>query len=140
MYANISAGLRTRLDRVLNSCIKFIYNLRKYDHIGAKKKDLDFLTNDLRRTFHYATMIYKVQQTQNPPYLFEKLNFPTHSYNTRRKDTLVVPQHKTKAYEGSFTFMSSKVWNSVPQSLRQAKTVGEFKSGYRDMIVNNAKL
>ena len=44
------------------------------------------------------------------------------------RDTLAIPQTKTKFGERSFAVTGPTIWNSLPDSVKAAETVGIFKS------------
>src|SRR6266404_8099041 len=138
VYAKISSSLRKRLDKLINSCVRFIHNVRKFDHISTKKQELDFLTGELRRTFNYGMMIHKVKESNKPVYLhekFEKLKLPSHSHDTRSKNLFVMPKHSTKQFENSFTYLSRKIWNEIPEEIRNIKSSNCFKVNFREYLL-----
>ena len=127
VFTNVSASLQTRLDRIMNSCIRFVCCLRKFDHISVAKQNLDLLTGELRRKTHFATLVYKIFRSRQPKYLYDKLMFSDHSYETRTKDNPAIPKHRTVCFESSFTYLAPKIWNELPESIRLSNSVELFQ-------------
>ena len=61
-------------------------------------------------------------------------------YNFRASSTLVLPKYKTRTYGyRSFAYMGAKVWNNVPNELRIAPTLPQFKDLLAEWAPNNMK-
>ena len=64
---------KVRLQRLQNSCLRYSYNLRKYDHISDKLTDSKWLNLDERFRVHMACFVFKVETMKTPKYLYDKL-------------------------------------------------------------------
>ena len=53
---------------------------------------------------------------------YNEFEFPIltqeHLYNTRNRNLLPVPQHRTTLLSNSFTIQAIKIWNQLPQNLK----------------------
>ena len=60
----------------------------------------------------------------------------THSLSLRSSDNglLLIPRSRSALYDPSFSYFVSKLWNSLPQSLRATSSLNEFKMGLRNYI------
>lgn len=64
---------RHSLQKLQNACVRFSYNLRKFDHISDCFRESHWLNLDERFQVHMACLVYKINRTQEPLYLSEKL-------------------------------------------------------------------
>ena len=55
-----TVALKTRIQRVQNACIRFIFGLRKYEHITPYLKKLDTLNMEGRTKRHALTLMHKI--------------------------------------------------------------------------------
>ena len=72
IYQNISARLANKIQRVQNSCMRFVFGLRKYDHISHCFEINKTLNMENRRKVQSLTM-HKISLGLAPEYLSEKL-------------------------------------------------------------------
>ena len=85
-----TVALKTRIQRVQNSCIRFIFGLRKYEHITPYMQQLDTLNMENRTKQHGLTLMHKIVNKIAPGYLTEKLSYrhEVHNHNTRNRHAL----------------------------------------------------
>lgn len=60
---------RGRIQKLQNACLRFIYGLRKHDHISHTIRWCGWLNMSARRFLHSACLIYKIIKFSTPPYL-----------------------------------------------------------------------
>lgn len=104
-----------RIQRVQNSCIRFIYGLRKFDHVSHKLIELRWLNMAQRRKLYSLCLFHKIIKTKTPPYLYNKITFRSdvHNINIRSKGLLSPPIHKTTFFERCFKYCIYRLYNGV---------------------------
>ena len=82
---------KQRIQKVQNSCLRYIFGLRKYDHITPYLHQQDTLNMDRRVRSHALTMLHKTVNGIAPVYLTEKLTHRhlTHIIITLETETLL---------------------------------------------------
>ena len=72
---------------------------------------------------------FKILNKLSPAYLNDLLTVKNHSYNFRYQKTVEVPQVRTVKHDSrSFRSTAAKIWNSLPQHLRDISSFGVFKN------------
>ena len=119
----------TRIQRLQNSCLRFIHGIRKYDSISHTLKDTNWLNMYNRRYLHSVTLFFKILTLQTPPYLHEKLCFRTdvHNLNLRFKGMLTPPKHSLELFKRSFSYRIASTINKLPRPLLEKKSVKAFR-------------
>ena len=116
-----------------NTAARFICNIPRFEHITQTLTRLHWLPVKSRiEQFKILLITFKVIHGLTPDYLSELITIRTPSrYNLRSNDEilLVPPKVKTlqtlgdRAFEGA----APKLWNSLPNEIRNAQTVEDFK-------------
>ena len=76
-----------------------------------------------------ATMVFKSLHGLAPGYLCSKFERRETAYNLRDSENkLNVPLPRTNYYKNSFSYSGATLWNSLPRDIRQAESLGLFKS------------
>ena len=135
-----TAELDSVLQRAFNACIRFIFKLRKSEHITPYYARLNWLTVTKRRFYFLGSLMYQIKSSQLPPYLFEKLNPPPpiHSYRLRRSaNNLQIPFARTKSFRKSFANLGPRFWNSLPETLKTAGSILTFKKRLKKYLIEN---
>ena len=85
VYFNIPEFLKNKIQKCQNACFRFIFGLKKYDHISNCFKSLNTLNMQDRRICHGLTLMRKIKYKIAPVYLVERITLHEniHSYNTR---------------------------------------------------------
>ena len=99
-----------RVQRVQNSCLRFIYGVRRGNRISGKLRTANWLSMENRRACHRSMFYYRVLTDKSPPYLYDRLTFRTdvHNIGTRfRGCTLSIPRHSTQLFKRSFSYLIS---------------------------------
>lgn len=126
-----------RLQRIQNSCLRFIYNIKKYASVSHTLKRANWLNLLARRSYHYACFVHKLILFKTPPYLHRKLVFRTdvHRVNIRFKGTLTPPPHKTALFTRSFTYNACFCYNRVPEHLKKMQ-LSTFKHKFKEYLLS----
>ena len=69
ILANIPKYLINKLQRILNASVRFIYNIKKHDHISYYLKKAHFLPVQKRIDFKLCTFVLKIIHNLAPTYL-----------------------------------------------------------------------
>ena len=112
---------KSRIQKIQNSCIRYCYTLHWREDTSPYILQAGWLNMAQRRYFHLSSLIYKTINTNTPCYLGDLIERrkDTHSVNTRRREKLSVPIHKTEKYKACFLNMASLIYNTLSDSFRQ---------------------
>uniref|UniRef100_A0A8D8S9P7 Uncharacterized protein n=1 Tax=Cacopsylla melanoneura TaxID=428564 RepID=A0A8D8S9P7_9HEMI len=106
---------RAKLQRAQNSCVRFIYNVKRWEHITPYYNRVRWLKIEERRQILTLSLLYKILVSQSPSYLYEKYRFRTDvsSRSTRSHQLLLEkPRHQSHSYSTAFLITSINLWNS----------------------------
>ena len=110
---------KNRIQKVQNSCVRFIYGLKKFDHISQNIKELKWLNMVNRRILHLNVFVHKmlIHKSGN---IVDKLTQRSdiHSVNVRQKNKLTMPHHSTALFQRSFNYNAVFYYNKVPTDLK----------------------
>ncbi|KAI5731371.1 hypothetical protein M8J77_008987 [Diaphorina citri] len=127
----LTLELSTSLQRAQNSCVRFIYNVRRREHITPYYNRLQRLRIEDRRRILTLSVLYKLLKSRSPPYLYEKYQFraDVSSRDTRSHELLLdKPRHYTQSYSNAFLLSSIDLWNSLPLPILNSLSFFSFKT------------
>ena len=116
---NLSVQLEYKVQKLQNRCIRFIYGLRKYDHISAFIKSKNILNMKNRRLLHGLSLMFKIKNKMAPMYLCNKISMhtETHGHFTRNRLNIDPPFARTKIRCMSFFVYISKKFNEISKEV-----------------------
>ncbi|CAK1592913.1 unnamed protein product [Parnassius mnemosyne] len=131
-FLDASEELLNKLERIQNLCIRFIFGLRKFDHVSEYRAQLKWLSIRKRRDLHVLLFLYFLLfNSLAPPYLRERFEYlvPRETQcRTTKQLLLKTPSHFTSRCGGSFTIRAVKLWNSLPHDIRASSSLDIFRS------------
>ena len=117
-------------------CLRFVFN----DLHSTYDELLDYINQPFlqdRRMHDMLTLTYRALNGNTPVYIKNLLNVKDTTYNLRGQHLLNVPKVNTTTYGlHSFRYSASKLWNSLPNSLRTAPTTNAFKLAVNQIKFN----
>lgn len=130
------------LQKIQNACIRFSFNIRKFDHISRAFRDSGWFNLHERFQIHMSCLIYKINNVKTPQYLHEKLikGSDIHERITRHCDLLNIPRHNSALFQRSFSYNSAKIFNSLPDDIKTANNLVAFQSKVKTFVRNNRDL
>ena len=137
IYIHMNNDLKNQLQKIQNICVRFIYNLKKYDHISMFYIRLNWLKLEQRRLLHFGCLIYKMYLYNSPSYLTDMIVSTKNVHNHNTRSQLFIPQINNSFGKMMFKFYASQFWNSIPMPIRKAPTFNIFKSQLIEYIINN---
>lgn len=138
-YPDLTNELLNKLERLLNNCIRFIFGLRKYDHISEYRRQLKWLPIQMRRNSRILFVLFSIiNNTSSPPYLRENFQYrcETHDRVLRSSSNLkayILP-HNTGFFHYSFIIQAILLWNTLPEDIRKSSTLWSFKKKVREHL------
>ena len=96
-----------------NSCIRFSFGLRKFDHISHTRKSNNILCMKDRRLLHCLTLMFKITKNIAPIYLCNRISYRNslHNHNTRRRNEIITPFARSSIRTKSFFVDTVKYFN-----------------------------
>lgn len=127
-----------RIQRVQRSCLRFIYGIKKYEHVSFKLQEAGWLSMEQRRHLHACYLFHSIITTKTPPYLYNKITFRTdvHNLGIRFRSLVYPPPRRTSAFSRSFTYNIYSTYNKVPSELWSAE-LPRFKRLYKNRILHS---
>lgn len=133
-YLDLNEDLLNKLERLQNLCIRFIFGLRKYDHVSEYRKKLNWLPIRHRRNLHVLSILFATLfHPWSPPYLKDQFKFFSSFERDRGLRScydfkLITTKHNTHGYAESFTVKAASLWNALPVEIRRSKSLAIFKN------------
>ncbi|XP_020297183.1 uncharacterized protein LOC109861786 [Pseudomyrmex gracilis] len=140
VFSDLTAELDLRLQRAFNSCIRFIFDLRKDEHITPFFNKLMWLKVKARRHYFMCCFLYSIKRTQRPPILYSGLTFRNEESSRHTKaseDMLSIPICRTEIFKQSFRCYSAELWNSLPADIRAITSLDIFKAKLHSHFMKN---
>ena len=82
---------------------------------------LDWLSVNQLIVYHTLITVYKIRSSSEPKYLATKLN------RDNRYGRIILPKYNLELAERGFITRGSRLWNSVPVTIRTISNIGSFK-------------
>ncbi len=125
------------LQMVQNAAARLVVGLRKFDHITSTRMDLHWLPVKQRLVFKVLLLTYKAVMGEGPQYLADMF-VPTGSDYSLRSDYMdqyKVPKSNKKCCgDRAFSIAAPKLWNALPQHLKYAHDVKDFKANLKTYL------
>lgn len=121
-----------RLQKLQNSCARLIYGRKKFDHVSDLYIELHWLPIKQRIIFKILLLVYKIFLNMAPVYIEECVTIT----NTDNR-ILLVPKVNTAYGERAFTNYAPKLWNALPEFIRNSDTIGFFKGHLKHHLFSN---
>ena len=102
-------------------------------------KDLGWSTFEERRDFLLAVLMYKCHHGTAPTNLTDKLCLQSQiSERVSRhidESTYYIPKTRIKTTDAAFMTQGPTVWNRIPQHIRDATSIDNFKKHYKKDVL-----
>lgn len=132
VYCDLTAEQNQIIQTALNKGIRYIYGIRDiFEHITPYRRELEWLTAAGRRDYFAAVMLYKLRYTSTAPgylsdFFVEKI--PS-GYELRAAPVPLFERTcRTESLRKSFTISTTRLWNLLPSTIREAPSLSSFKS------------
>jgi hypothetical protein len=131
------------LQRALNKAIRFIFDIKRRDHITPYLYKLHILPVSYRIRFKVGLIAYKVLHGIAPVYLSDKMKMfcPTSTAYLRLgtgRDKLMFDVDVQQRIIGSLISKIMVEWNSLPLNIRNLKEITVFKSRLKTHLFKEA--
>ncbi len=119
-----------KLQIVQDAAARVLTRSRKYDHITPILQSLHWLPIKFHISYKILLLTYKALNGLAPAHitsLVSRYN-PTRSLRSQNSGLLVVPRIEKSTKGGrTFSYLSPKLWNSLPDNVRGSDTLSLFK-------------
>jgi hypothetical protein len=143
VYNDLTVELAEKLQRAQNYCLRFVFNLRRDDHISGYFQQASVLRLENSRKLHMLTLLHKILMNKVPAYMFSKFTFSSQVSNRHTRNStsmLIIPLHRTVMYNKSFTVTAARLWNSLPDEIKTIESSARFKVAVRGWLLRGAGL
>lgn len=116
----------SKLELLLNNCVRYVYGLRKYDHVTEFRRKM--LGCDLHDFYDYRAclQVFKLTKEHEPLYLYSKLQ----CLKSTRTNNILVPINYGNIFNSSFFVRGISLWNSLPLQVKQSASLAAFRQNY----------
>ncbi|XP_016843296.1 uncharacterized protein LOC107981607 [Nasonia vitripennis] len=132
-----------RLQRLSNSCVRFIFGVRRDEHISPYRRRLEWLRTDSKRIYFEASLLYKVIRIGEPGYLASFfVKYKPRPSGRGVPPELSIPTVNTETGARAFQIQDARFWNSLPCTLRNLRSLlqggtAAISAGHRIMMTLN---
>ena len=131
-----------KLQRVQNYAARIITG--NFDYLNTNSIDLirslRWANVEERCDYFTAVLMYKAIHGLTPMYMTDNIVMAgeTPDRDTRLSDSndVNIPPHNSDVLKRSFIYNGSVIWNNLPDEIRMATDVADFKWRYKCLILN----
>ena len=135
-YSCLDVVTKNRLQYVQNICCRFVFKLRKYDHISEKINELKWLNINNTVNLHFVVFLMKIIKSSVPGYLKDKLvcRSAVHVRDIRSRYSLTMPQHQTALFQRCFTYMAVTHFNILDSDMKDC-SMSTLRKKYKSYLL-----
>lgn len=123
VYSKLDSGSMHKLNVAFNNVTRYVYGLKRYDHISNWKKDILGCDIEGYLKARNCIFMFKILKNKIPNYLFEKLNLS----RSPRSINLIIPSFNYLNSARLFFVNTARLWNSLPNILKNINSFHLFK-------------
>ncbi|KAJ2945895.1 hypothetical protein O0L34_g4803 [Tuta absoluta] len=139
-YLDATEELLNKLERLQNLAIRFIFGLRKFDHVSEFRAQLKWLPIRLRRDVHILSTLYNIlHNPATPDYLRSRFHFLPPDPRPRRDcitKVLECPRANTRFLFNSFSVKAAQLWNDLPKTVQESPSISVFKKRVKEHFIS----
>ena len=132
LFVNLPKSSLWPLQRIQNQTAKIILGRSKFSSSTDALKQLHILPIHVRAEFKLLVLVFKCLHNLAPDYLSNLIQRRKCHYSTRSSTSgcqLQVPFTKSSTFrDRSFSVAGPKLWNSLPENVRNCSSIDSFKS------------
>lgn len=133
VYPKLDSQCLYTLTIALNNCTRFIYGIRRYDHLSHHRNAILGCSLENYLKIRSCIFLHNIIQHKTPGYLHNKLQWGT----SLRCYNLKIPQFNFLNSSRLFFVESSRIWNSLPLDIKIINSKYLFKKSLSLFITNN---
>lgn len=129
---------KIRIQKIQNMCVRFVYGVRKYEHISRFYKEINWLKMDDRRLLHFSSFLIKIiNDPSSPSSIRERLIFrhDIHDRNVRFRTRLTMPHHQSAMFQRGFSYNAVRCYDLIPTEFLDLN-VNRFRVKYRKYLLD----
>jgi hypothetical protein len=128
VFYGVSMSSLCKLQSVLNAALRSVAGLKKCHHITEIRKQLGWLTLNERIHLRLAIIVFPIIKMGRPVDLEDMLHeyIPQREFCSSDKQLLRCPNVRTEMGKGAFSYYAPFIWNSLPENVKQARSIGSF--------------
>lgn len=128
---------KKRIQRVQNSCLRFIFGIRRRSPVSHTLERVGWLCMAERRSLHACCFYHGLLVNASPPYLYNRIRFRSdvHNLNIRHRFTITIPRHRLELFKRSFSYSIVYYYNKIPLSLKTL-SVPSFKFRLKHLLLH----
>ena len=135
-WMNTSKSNRLRLLRLQKKALRSIFHKPAREHSLPLFKAAGILPIDELIYYRGGLWLFK-HKNKN---CFLKYKFTVHSHNTRTSRNCHTNYHRTEVSKLSFIGRAGKIWDSIPEDIKLACSLGVFKKRLLSLLVERVKM
>ena len=141
LMQNLSHKLILKIQKLQNACTRFIFGLRKYDHISAHFNQLMSLNMQNRRILNSASLMHKIVNNKAPTYLCSKIRYRNsiHNHNTRGNCKIQISNYRNLYGKNRFFRIVAQKYNNFMdiEGINQDLSIGTFKKRLKQHLLSS---
>jgi len=133
--------LLQKLQRIQNHAARIVTRLHKHDSISSTLKTLHWLPIEERIDYKVILLTFKALNSLAPSYLIDMFHSKENlrSLRSSGQALLIVPQTRLITVgDRAFSAYAPKLWNSLPQTMREDKDLNSFKTNLKTYLFKRA--
>ena len=124
IYVGCSRSMWDKLNLTFNSCLRYIFNVRKFTSVSLYLDKLFGCPLENYLQYRACVFLFNLLRTSEPNYLYSNINFPRH----RRNGLLSLPAMRVSTQRNaSFFVLGVRLWNYLNTDIRASISVAQFK-------------
>lgn len=135
LLASATSKQETHMQRVLNYAVRVVERLTRRESVKHHQHTIGWLPIKQRFLLRIALLVHSGVHTGQPITIRDMLTLKSScmvsSSQTRSTDDttlLHIPKTKSKIGDAAFSVIGPRTWNSIPQKIREIKSIARFKS------------
>ena len=116
-----------KLQRLLNTCIRFIVGLPNDENADSYSKSLHILPVKYRIKYKLCLTVFKILNGLSPDYLKDKITPVIPSDFSFLRSSLDLTKLELPKFDNTYKYSMAKNWNMLPITLRSCGNIENFK-------------